>query len=601
MKVLMTGAASAALAVALVAMSGSVASAQTYDRLVVFGDSLSDNGNLYGATGGTTPASPPYWQGRFSDGRTFAEQLGFNAANFNGPVTGSINMAFGGARTDSEASPLGMQRQLATYVARGGVFGRGDLVSVLGGANNIFQGLPAAGASTNPTGTIGATSRSAAMDVAGLVNSVAQAGAGTIVVTNLPRLSVTPQFRNTPAAPLADFAVTSFNSALYNNLAAVAAANAGANIIQVDLFTAGDALAADPGAFGISNATAACFNGVTVCSNPGEYFYFDGVHPTTKGHSIIAALVDDYIYYGTAGSRMAVLGETSWRSREDDLDEATRILSTREGWGEGTRLTLSAMASTATTDARGAIGEAKTDGYGARLALETGNETMRFGLAGGVRQTELDAGVVKADIDNFSIDVYGGWRSDKAFINVAAGAAQDDYNDIRRQTSLAPLVHTSSSRGKSFGARAQGGMWFQQGNLGISPRIAVTWVNTSVDDFFEAGPVADYAYEERKLDAVTAEVALRFEHGTERMQFFAEGGWRDTLSDNSDDARTGIQGNTAQVLAQSVDLPFGSQGLASVGVSSRIGEKLNVELAYRGRFGSDFNSHLGGVRLSYAF
>lgn len=601
MKALMTGAASAALAVALVAMSGSAASAQTYDRLVVFGDSLSDNGNLYGATGGTQPASPPYWQGRFSDGRTFAEQLGFNAANFNGPVTGSINMAFGGARTDSQTAPLGMQLQLATYLARDGKFGGGDLVSVLGGANNIFQGLPAAGASTNPTGTIATTSRSAATDVAGLVRSVAQAGAGTIVVTNLPRLSVTPQFRNTAAAPLADFAATTFNTALYNNLASVAAANGGTNIIQVDLFTAGDAIAADPAAFGIKNATAACFNGVTVCANPGEYFYFDGVHPTTKGHSIIAALVDDYIYYGAAGSRMAVLGETSWRSREDDLDEATRVLSTREGWGEGTRLTMSLLASTAKTDARGVIDEVKTDGYGARLALETGNETVRFGLAGGIRQSELDAGVVTADIDNFSIDVYGGWRSETAFVNLAAGAAQDDYNDVKRLTALAPLVHTTSTRGKSFGARAQGGMWFQQGNLGISPRVAVAWVDTSVDEFFEVGPAADYHYAERKLDAVTGEVALRLEHGTERTQFFVEGGWRDTLSDNRDDARTGIYGNTAKVLAQTVDLPFGSQGLASVGLSHRLGDKTNVEVSYRGRFGSDFNSHLGGVRLSYAF
>ena len=45
-------AAAAALAVAAVGAFASAASAQTYSRLVVFGDSLSDNGNLYAATGG---------------------------------------------------------------------------------------------------------------------------------------------------------------------------------------------------------------------------------------------------------------------------------------------------------------------------------------------------------------------------------------------------------------------------------------------------------------------------------------------------------------------------------------------------------------------
>lgn len=54
MKALMCGAAVAVLAVGTWT---SRAEAQTYDRLVVFGDSLSDNGNLYMATQGTTPAS----------------------------------------------------------------------------------------------------------------------------------------------------------------------------------------------------------------------------------------------------------------------------------------------------------------------------------------------------------------------------------------------------------------------------------------------------------------------------------------------------------------------------------------------------------------
>lgn len=141
---LLRGAALAALTLAAVSTAGA-AGAQSYNRLVVFGDSLSDNGNLFLATGGATPASPPYFQGRFSSGPVFTERLGFNASNFMGPVTGSINYAFGGARTDSQAAPLGMRVQLAQYQARGGRFGAGDLVSILGGANNIFQGLPAAG------------------------------------------------------------------------------------------------------------------------------------------------------------------------------------------------------------------------------------------------------------------------------------------------------------------------------------------------------------------------------------------------------------------------------------------------------------------------
>lgn len=49
--------------------------ASSYREVVFFGDSLSDNGNLY-ATMKVIPKSPPYFEGRFSNGPTWAEYLG---------------------------------------------------------------------------------------------------------------------------------------------------------------------------------------------------------------------------------------------------------------------------------------------------------------------------------------------------------------------------------------------------------------------------------------------------------------------------------------------------------------------------------------------
>jgi len=594
---LLRGAALAALSLAAVSVAGA-ASAQSYSRLVVFGDSLSDNGNLYLATGGSTPASPPYGAGRFSNGPVFTERLGFNAANFMGPVTGSINYAFGGARTDSQAQPLGMRLQLAQYQQRGGTFGANDLVSVLGGANNIFQGLPAAGASTNPTGAITPVALGAASDMNFIVNSIAQAGAGTVLVTNLPKLSLTPQFRATPAAPLADFAVTTFNGALLTGLNATAAARPGTNIILMDLFKVGDVISGNPSAFGVSNVTQACFNGVTVCSNPDSYFYFDGVHPTAKGHELIARLANDYLYYGDLGSQTAVLGETAWRHREDALDGSTAALSGREAWMGGTSISVGALADKTETDARGAIGKATSDGYGVRIALESGSETWRFGLSGSYRNADVDAGALRADIDSFGLDVYGGWRAGDLFVNAAAGVAQDDFNDINRLTSLAPIVHSGSTRGVSTGARLQGGMWFDMGGFALSPRAAVAWINADVDGFSEQGPAAQYAYADRSVQATTAEIALRAEGGTERVRFYAEGGYRDSLSDDSDAVRTGILGNPAKVLARDVDLPFGGQVLAAAGIEGTVMERLKVSIGYKGRFGDHADSHMAAVKFS---
>jgi outer membrane lipase/esterase len=473
------GVAIAALTLAAVSVT-SVASAQTYNRLVVFGDSLSDNGNLFAFTGGTQPPAPIYFQGRFSTGPTFVELLGFNLGRFatGSPVTGSINYAFGGARTDSQSVPPGMRLQLASYVGAGGRFGSGDLVSILGGANNIFQGLPIAGASSNPTASIAPVANSAASDINFLVNSVASAGAGTILVTNLPKLSLTPQFRNTPAAPLADFAVTTFNGAVATQIVATAAANRNTNIILMDLFKVGDLIAASPDRFGISNVTDACFNGVTLCANSSGFFYLDGVHPTALGHRIIARLANDYLYYGDRGAVAAVVGETTYRHRETDLEFGSQRLSKRQDWAEGTSVIGSVSYDSTETDARGSFGSFDSTSQGGRIGVEhSWSNSWKVGLNGGYRQTDAESNGFDASFETLSFDVYGGWRSGNMFINASAGASYDNV-DTDRLSALDPIVMTGTTEVVSRGARLQGGLWLGGEGMGLSPRVAVSWISS---------------------------------------------------------------------------------------------------------------------------
>ena len=604
----LTGAAASALLAAAALAAASSASAQEYDRLVVFGDSLSDNGNLY-AVQGYPPA--PYWQGRFSSGAVFTELLGFDAGRYaaGAPVTGSINYAFGGARTDSQMLPPGIQLQLGAYLQAGGRFDSSDLVSVLGGANDIFQGLEAFAAlpatdprKANPTGYIAPISTSAAVNINGIVDTIAGAGAGTILVTNLPKLSLTPAFGNgNPAGALADFAVTTFNSGLQTRLATTAAARPGTNIIVMDLFKAGDAIAANGSAWGISNMTAPCFNqtAMTVCSSPDSYFYFDGVHPTATGHRVIAALAHDYLYYGDAGAQTAVQGETAFRHREDALDAATEDLSGRGAWSDTARVTVSGTYDKTDTDARGPVAAAEAETWGARIAVDAGNgSNWRVGLAGGVRQAQVEAGRLTFDVESMTLDAYAGVRFGDAFVNAAVGASSDKYDDIDRLTALAPLVHSSKTNGSSFGARLQGGMWFDMGGVALSPRAAVTWASSDVDGYYEQGPAAAYQYADRTVEAVTAEVSLRAEGEFSGASVWAEGGYRDSLSDRSDAVGTGIAGNTAQVLWREVEDPFGGQFLVSAGVEADLPWNLTLSAGYRGRFGENADSHFGGISLS---
>ena len=105
------------LAIMLVAGLAAFASASTFTSVIVYGDSLSDNGNLYALTG-QPPA--PYYNGRFSNGPVaveyLASTLGVPLSDFawGGATTGIGNHGDGGTPTSYGAFGLpGMQVELA--------------------------------------------------------------------------------------------------------------------------------------------------------------------------------------------------------------------------------------------------------------------------------------------------------------------------------------------------------------------------------------------------------------------------------------------------------------------------------------------------------
>src|SRR3982751_1578079 len=81
------------------------AAAGPFSNLVMFGDSLSDIGNIAQAPLINTPG-PYYWNGRFSNGPVYAETLatglGLPALN-RSTASGGNDFAYGGAKTTRNA------------------------------------------------------------------------------------------------------------------------------------------------------------------------------------------------------------------------------------------------------------------------------------------------------------------------------------------------------------------------------------------------------------------------------------------------------------------------------------------------------------------
>jgi len=327
------------------------ASAQEYQNFFFFGDSLSDNGNLFAATGGAIPTSPPYYQGRFSNGPVWAEYFVPNLAKGpTVPVATNLDFAFGGAQTGVVMSPPGGLVQLGIFqqiIAAGANSLDGDdLVSIWLGANNYLDAIEAASPATlaDPVALntlIGSTAAAAAGDIGTLVGGLATMGAKTVVVMNLPDLGRTPAFSGLSlTANAGSLATATHNAALAQAVAGVKAAFPDVNIISVDTNALFSLFVSDPARFGLENVTEPCLDadtGVPCAADTAgqnKYLFWDSVHPTTGVHALFAEAVR------TLSDTLGVVRNTAAQSeaglitaRAADRTVALRLRQIRAGLG----------------------------------------------------------------------------------------------------------------------------------------------------------------------------------------------------------------------------------------------------------------------------
>jgi outer membrane lipase/esterase len=255
---------------AMTATAGA-ASSSPYNGLVVFGDSLSDNGNA----------------GRFSNGPVWVEVIARRIGTELEPSrAGGTDYAVGGALT--HGGPTDVRGQLMTYLsAHDGRTDPETLYIVYGGANDLL----AAGCQSKRD----AAARGAAAAIAASVDDLAAAGARHILVPNLPDIGYAPMVRalGPTCASEARRRTRVFNAALDKRLTRVERKRS-ITLERLDVFSLADQVMRDPQAAGFGNVTQPCING----SCEGALFW-DRVHPTSEAHQRLAAAALEAIGLGT--------------------------------------------------------------------------------------------------------------------------------------------------------------------------------------------------------------------------------------------------------------------------------------------------------------
>lgn len=267
-------------------------------NIVVFGDSLSDNGNLYELMNKQLPQSPPYFEGRFSDGPVWIEQLA--ASLF--PTDFALhlqNYALGGAEISNVVgNKLSLTNQVNNYMDEHQAKAEADSLYVVWiGANN-YLGLP---------DKVEKTLKEVNEGIVQELQRLADTGAKHIMVLNLPDLGRTPAALEYDIAEPLNYFTKQHNTDLEMSVAKLKQSNPEVNWLYFDINSAFNEVLDNPKQYGVTNTLSTCFESVLAYAdkksmlnvamtiNPHKkkdacegHLFFDLVHPTVLGHRILA-------------------------------------------------------------------------------------------------------------------------------------------------------------------------------------------------------------------------------------------------------------------------------------------------------------------------
>ena len=327
--------------------------AYPYKELIFFGDSLSDNGNLYRIDFHTLPKSPPYFEGRFSNGPTWAEYIGqYYAEHYKAKykiyALGGAAILFQPLKQDL-INPSTLNVQINQYFLESSAGAKEDVLYAIwiGGNDYLFD--ISSDADKLTTKVIDKLSE----DLLRLINR----GAKHLLILNLPDLSNTPYARN--GRPLERLALLSrvHNEKLAKAIAKLNKDHKGVDIALFDIYALFNEAIHNPDVFNrryntnVKNTQDACWQGgfnldeatgfhaiskelhmtwrqqttqpaITVdemsemlanspallqsyqlgelfaqgivpCNHPDEFAFWDDVHPSAIVHKVLALIIED--------------------------------------------------------------------------------------------------------------------------------------------------------------------------------------------------------------------------------------------------------------------------------------------------------------------
>lgn len=276
-------------------------------EIIAFGDSLSDMGNRW-----LDPKKPDVkfrrtWVVRLAE-PAMLDCPGFKPSGI-ASFYGGTNYAVGGAGT-AATGDVGLARNrgqdLTQQVSKrylnpafntAGV--RVDALHIIViGTNDVVAASATPAQILSKWAGLEATAVAVARSTEGQIDALANAGVRRVVWGNVFDVSLTPSLQTRAKALLGEVApdylaavskaVGAHNAEMDAASIRLRAAHPGLEVVKLDLFARFAELAADPGKFGLVDVT-------TGANDDQHLFSADGLHPTPRGHQLLAEFAFDVL------------------------------------------------------------------------------------------------------------------------------------------------------------------------------------------------------------------------------------------------------------------------------------------------------------------
>ena len=481
------------------------AAAQRVDRIVAFGDSLADDGNLFQILPVVPPqAAQTYPTGRFTGGANYIDTLSDILAV---PVD---NFAIGGALTNNTntngAGLPGFTTEWGAFLtgntlggafpAAGPTFDENDLVTISIGGNDArtFQsGNVSLGIAP---GTIAGAPAAAAASVA-----AAQAGMDAIVAAGAPTISYlalntafAPEVAGNPTAQAIRTAFAdNFNAGIQNVLAGYAAD--GVIVHYLDATMVLQQVTANLEAYGLTNAGPCPLANAQQCVTDANFsnnyiFYVDALHPTSRTSAILAQYVATQLQAPLTFKAPSELGLDTARNFGRTLSSRVDLSAPRDGdLAEGMKMFV--VGDTFSRDVKPdkRSDHFDIDGVGATLGVSYGFGNGTIGVAGNYTKprAKFVGDVSRTEGKTWQVGAFAGYAIAGAFAQGYLGYGWDDL-DIEREGVVEGM--RASTDGSHWLGGAKAGYLLPVGVMRAGPVVALDYAKASVDGYTETGDAA---------------------------------------------------------------------------------------------------------------